>query len=242
MECIRLSELKITETRFDLSNLEDIKSLVRLELVNCGITSLENIARSTLPNIKHLDLSNNRIECISPLSKLSTLTCLNLSNNIVKDFSKVLKTVCKFKKLEWFDFRFNLSTRNFYSSNADFIEHEKMYIKTLTDVLFVKRLLYRSSILCSFKYLTWFDGSSVDLEEKRRSCFNVERLKKVMKKKSGKDVLKNPENLIAARSRIQSVALSAKDLVVDESGFSDWKPVSYPLKGAGSAVYLANEV
>lgn len=64
---------------------EDLESLTDVPLAGKGIKSLQGLEYAV--NVKTLDLSNNQIEDIKPLGKLTKLTDLSLSRNQLNDLS-----------------------------------------------------------------------------------------------------------------------------------------------------------
>lgn len=80
-------ELKSLLNKNDDESLtkEDLESLTDVPLAGKGIKSLQGLEYAV--NVKTLDLSNNQIEDIKPLGKLTKLTDLSLSRNQLNDLS-----------------------------------------------------------------------------------------------------------------------------------------------------------
>jgi len=68
---------------------EDLVYVSEMDLSYKGIKSIENIGEYFL-NLRYLDLSNNDISDISPISSLIKLEELNLSNNDISDISPLI--------------------------------------------------------------------------------------------------------------------------------------------------------
>ncbi|CAG2164698.1 unnamed protein product [Oppiella nova] len=80
---------------------EDYSILENLSLINVGLTSLKGFPK--LPNLKKLELSDNRISGgLNLLSGSPKLTHLNLSGNKIKDI-ETLKPLEEFKNLKSLD-------------------------------------------------------------------------------------------------------------------------------------------
>lgn len=88
-----------------------MKKFTSLSLPWSNIFSLKGLEYAT--NLKNLNLSNNFIEDVSPLSNLMNLEDLNLSNNKIKD-TNALATLTKLKQVS---LRKNLMT------NIDFLDN-----------------------------------------------------------------------------------------------------------------------
>lgn len=76
---------------------DDFTALETLSLINVGLTTLKGFP--TLPNLKKLELSDNRISNgLSHLATSTKLTHLNLSGNKIKDLEE-LKALEQFQAL-----------------------------------------------------------------------------------------------------------------------------------------------
>ena len=81
-----LEEVSITNTALqadDLSNLGKLDSLKRLTLKNCSLSTVAGLDQAK--GLIYLDLSDNSLRNILPLSALQNLQELNLSNNALND-------------------------------------------------------------------------------------------------------------------------------------------------------------
>jgi len=77
---------------------EDYSVLENLSLINVGLTSLKGFPK--LPNLKKLELSDNRISGgLNLLSGSPKLTHLNLSGNKIKDIETLKPLVIAFESL-----------------------------------------------------------------------------------------------------------------------------------------------
>ncbi|XP_055316209.1 acidic leucine-rich nuclear phosphoprotein 32 family member A [Sitodiplosis mosellana] len=87
---------------------DEFTALESLSLINVGLTSLKGFPK--LPNLKKLELSDNRISNgLNNLSASTKLTHLNLSGNKIKDLEE-LKSLENFKELEVLDLFNNEAT------------------------------------------------------------------------------------------------------------------------------------
>jgi hypothetical protein len=83
---------------------DDYKNLTSLSLVNVGLTSLKGLP--SLPKLKKLDLSDNRISGdLNVLHSCPSLSYLNLSGNQIKDIDTLqpLKTLKELRNLDLFN-------------------------------------------------------------------------------------------------------------------------------------------
>lgn len=88
-----LSQLDISHN--DISNIIHLQDCFELRILNAShnrISVLSNISR-VIPNIVRLNLSNNMIESLDGLSKLTALEKLDLSNNHIDDFMEIEELV-----------------------------------------------------------------------------------------------------------------------------------------------------
>lgn len=87
-ELPNLEELTITNTTVqaeELSYLGGLKSLKRLTLEKCSLSTTDGLERAQ--NLVYLDLSDNSLRNISPLATLLNLEELDLSNNALDDLA-----------------------------------------------------------------------------------------------------------------------------------------------------------
>lgn len=79
-----LEDLTVTECRFSANELEIIAalpSLQRLTLSDCSLSTIAGLQNAQ--NLVYLDLSNNTVRNLSPLSSMTKLQTLDLSHNAV---------------------------------------------------------------------------------------------------------------------------------------------------------------
>ncbi|XP_025829889.1 acidic leucine-rich nuclear phosphoprotein 32 family member A [Agrilus planipennis] len=121
---------------------DEYSSLETLSLINVGLTSLKGFPK--LPNLKKLELSDNRItNGLNLLSTSPKLTTLNLSGNRIKDLD-ALEPLKDFK----------------YLKNLDLFNNEATLVDNYRDKVF--------KLIPSLKYLDGFDvhdGEAEDSEE-----------------------------------------------------------------------------
>lgn len=99
----KIDELRLYgEGISNLSGLEYAVNLYSLDLNNNEIISIKPLSK--LLNLKDLDLGSNNIKDISPLSNLEKLTDLNLSSNSIRDIS----IISKLTSLDVLDLSYNL--------------------------------------------------------------------------------------------------------------------------------------
>lgn len=70
----------------DLKTIVALPALTHLTLSNCGLGNIENLSTARL---EYLDLSNNAIRDLSPLSFMASLSHLNLSYNAVTNLNSL---------------------------------------------------------------------------------------------------------------------------------------------------------
>ncbi|XP_046650890.1 acidic leucine-rich nuclear phosphoprotein 32 family member A-like [Daphnia pulicaria] len=92
---------------------DEFVGLEALSLINVGLTSLKGFPK--LPNLRRLELSDNRISGgLNALSSSTKLTSLNLSGNKIKDLD-TLEPLKEFKMLRSLDlFNCDVTTREDY--------------------------------------------------------------------------------------------------------------------------------
>lgn len=118
---------------------DEFVNLFSLSLINVGLTSLKGFP--TLPNLRKLELSDNRISGgLNVLHTSPKLTHLNLSGNKIKDLD-TLEPLKEFQKLKYLDLFNNEATQ---ISNY----REKVF-----------------SLIPSLKYLDGFDAEDVEAED-----------------------------------------------------------------------------
>ena len=123
-----LSHRRITDS--ELKQAAYMSRVQNLDLSNNRITDITPL--STLKSLQTLDLSNNRITDIAPLSSLTNLQVLDLSNNQIAD----LTPLCSLWSLQALDLRNNpisditpllelAGFRNLYLSSASLTAEQK---------------------------------------------------------------------------------------------------------------------
>ena len=95
-----LKELSITDTSLgaqELSIIGALPNLTKLSIRGCGLSTTEGLEKAT--GLTHLDLSNNAVRDILPLSNLQKLQEVNLSHNALNDLS-ALSTLTSITSLD----------------------------------------------------------------------------------------------------------------------------------------------
>lgn len=110
----RLKKLDISYNA-DLDNLEGLPQLTSISDLNaayCYIADVTNVEWGTMTNLRRLNLAYNYISDISPITELTTLRYLNLSNNLIAGSLEINEYQYQklFKKLENFDLSGNQIT------------------------------------------------------------------------------------------------------------------------------------
>ena len=107
---VYLADLKKLDASYnaDLDNLEGITVLTSLSDLNvayCYIADLTNVDWELMTNLRKLNLAYNYISDLSPLTELTTLKSLNLSNNLLAGSLEITEQQYQklFKKLEELD-------------------------------------------------------------------------------------------------------------------------------------------
>lgn len=118
---------------------DDFKNLESLSLINVGLTSLKGFP--SLPNLKKLELSDNRISGgLNVLKDSPKLTHLNLSGNKIRDI-ETLEPLKQFKHLK----------------NLDLFNNEVTSVENYREKVF--------KLLPSLKYLDGFDQDEKEAED-----------------------------------------------------------------------------
>ena len=102
-----LKELHLTDCRFSANELEVIAGLPMLErltLSDCGLSTIAGLENAQ--NLTHLDLSNNTIRNLTPLSTLTGLRSLKLGHNALTG----LEALSGLTALEELDVCYNVLT------------------------------------------------------------------------------------------------------------------------------------
>lgn len=102
---VNITSLQIRNTSINADELKMIGSLPKLKrliLSNCGLTTASGL--ETAVALEYLDLSQNTIRDLSPLSNMTALTDLYLQHNAVND----LTSISGLKSLARLDVSFNL--------------------------------------------------------------------------------------------------------------------------------------
>jgi Leucine-rich repeat (LRR) protein len=148
-----------------------------------------------MPQLRHLDLSDNAIADVSGLrvSKRDVvsdvepagwrgpmlLQRLLLAGNKLQDLQSIMKVIKRLLRLECIDFRNNPLTIRFYpvATMQDWIEADDAFRKAMTDGEYVRRALYRAVLIralkpdavCSLQGLQLLDGVPVTAKERQKS-------------------------------------------------------------------------
>lgn len=118
---------------------DEFSSLESLSLINVGLTSLKGFP--VLPNLKKLELSDNRISaCLNLLTTSPKLTHLNLSGNKIKDLD-TLQPLKDFKNLK----------------NLDLFNNEATNIENYREKIF--------KLIPGLKYLDGYDAEDGEAED-----------------------------------------------------------------------------
>lgn len=89
-ELTNLKEVNLTDCRFSSNELDIIAGLPlleRLTLSDCGLSTVAGLENAK--NLTYLDLSNNTIRNLTPLSELTNLRTLNLGHNAVTSLDAI---------------------------------------------------------------------------------------------------------------------------------------------------------
>lgn len=99
--CVNITELNLSNTSIEnkYESIAKMPKLIKLDLANSGVTSIENInnyVTETLNSKKkvalaQLNISNNNIENIEGLEKITTLTQLHMAGTKTKDIAPIEK-------------------------------------------------------------------------------------------------------------------------------------------------------
>ena len=95
-----LRELDLSGSRFDADQISIIAALPSLQILNLNECALSTIAgMEAALNLTHLDLGNNTVRNLTPLSGLTGLKEINLEHNAVTDLS-ALSSLTNLEKLD----------------------------------------------------------------------------------------------------------------------------------------------
>ncbi|KAI1317749.1 hypothetical protein EDD11_007923 [Mortierella claussenii] len=141
------------------------------------------------PNLRGLNLSYNELDSISALDGLHRLRRLIFVGNNLKSSSEVLPLVSRMRSLVTLDFRHNPMTSNMYpamsirqgskyqdtyrsnqnsETELDWRRRDVGFRRALPDAMYVRRSVYRSTIIKYCKRLEWFDGGDIQVKERER--------------------------------------------------------------------------
>jgi len=94
-----LKELDLSGSRFDASQLSVVAALPSLQVLNLNQCALSTLAGlETALNLTHLDLGNNTVRNLTPLTGLTGLKEINLEHNAVTDLT-ALSSLSNLEKL-----------------------------------------------------------------------------------------------------------------------------------------------
>ncbi|KAI9344971.1 hypothetical protein BDR26DRAFT_917079, partial [Obelidium mucronatum] len=165
-----------------MSQLTMYDNLETLVAKRCQIDTIPEDFCLKLNHLKCLNLSENKIEDIAPLHNLQSLKTLDLSYNRLHVFKSTISNISKLRYLESLDLRYNPITARFYSAASDgvdgqFAKKDKQFKKGLDDVLFMKRLCYRS-VLGQSSCLRMLDGLLFEPKEREKGLLILTRNRK----------------------------------------------------------------
>ncbi|KAJ3352674.1 hypothetical protein HDU83_007744 [Entophlyctis luteolus] len=190
-----LQSLYIGTTISSMEILDRLEALQTLSAINCGIEHIPDTFAKGMRYLKVLKLAFNHICSLSTLPSLQTLTYLDLSYNNLSCFRTTIGALRLLTYLEILDLRGNPITRAFYadtlprlpkavelsiksSTLADTADDtgasgwkavDKEFRKTLSDRDFVRRQIYRRSVLSGCEKLAVLDGLLASPKEREKS-------------------------------------------------------------------------
>ncbi|KAH8300355.1 hypothetical protein KR044_013357, partial [Drosophila immigrans] len=192
---------------------DEYTALESLSLINVGLTTLKGFPK--LPNLKKLELSDNRISTgLNYLTTSPRLQYLNLSGNKIKDL-ETLKPLVEFK---------NLAVLDLFNNDATQVDNYR-------DKIF--------KMLPSLSFLDGFDANDVEAQSEGddddevngndsedegayRSAFCLNGLEIDL------DELEALEQRVKAKKRLQEAAASAEDDASSTNNTSTSKPPAEP--------------
>ncbi|KAJ3339723.1 NADH dehydrogenase (ubiquinone) complex I, assembly factor 6 [Gonapodya sp. JEL0774] len=198
-----------------LELLADFSKLEHLDVSSCSLRgSLTKQFGKGTPNLLTLNLAHNKIVGLSSVKYLSRLKRLVVFDNEVTDFGETIKSLRNLRGLEELDLRYNPITRSFYapvpvlsssiSDREKWISVDQSFKRTLSDVDYVRRLAYRSTIIAGTGYtLSILDGVPVTEREKKDSERRVAKLRERAEKRVAKREENTPSRSGTAMSRSQ---------------------------------------
>ncbi|KAG0248864.1 hypothetical protein BG011_009828 [Mortierella polycephala] len=157
-----------------------------LEICSGCLKELPLNFAALFPNLRGLNLSDNELKSIEPLSGLLRLRRLILVGNLLKKFGEVHSLLKRLPSL-------NPLTSNMYpamsvstsqgsasrykdtyranqnsEAEQDWRRRDIGFRRALTDAMYLKRSVYRAQIVKSCKRLEWFDGDAIQQRERER--------------------------------------------------------------------------
>ncbi|TPX37657.1 hypothetical protein SmJEL517_g00431 [Synchytrium microbalum] len=184
ISCAALEVLDLS--RNNLEKIPDLTNMLSLQTLRAhgnGITSCSAL-RSAV-NLKTLDLSDNELTNVDGLQWINGLETVLLRGNRITGTSETVRILKGLKRLQLIDLRDNPMTATFYttqdstrfshvdrrssmsSQEAQERERDIIFVSTMSDTEYVRRLLYRSTLIYSLrKSLRHLDGCFVDDEDR----------------------------------------------------------------------------
>ncbi|KAF9156350.1 hypothetical protein DFQ26_009394 [Actinomortierella ambigua] len=161
-----------------------------LEICAGCLSELPPDFASLMPNLRGLNLSYNELDSLASLEGLHRLRRLVFVGNNLKRFNAVLALVKQLRSLVTLDLRHNPLTSNVYpvmsvrqgdspyqdtyrtgqmsATESDWRRRDMAFRRSLPDSMYLKRSLYRATIIKACKRLEWFDGALIQDKERER--------------------------------------------------------------------------
>lgn len=206
IESLALRRQRVEHLEIDLENICDIRklflggnnlkdftlptafhSMKYLELAGARIHSLAPNFAEMAPNLRVLNLSNNDISNIMPLSGLNRLERLMLPNNSLTSTEDIAEVLVCLPRLKALDLRANPCTRRFYAPIATDLEvdyfanfdgvrnsqevvqrwqmEDGRYLATLGNNIQKRREAYQNFIWTACRALRWHDGRVLESQQ-----------------------------------------------------------------------------